>query len=54
MLQNERERHAHKAISEVVMSLYCVLKKGHYVFCAVQNITIVQLLTEMLYYFLAV
>jgi hypothetical protein len=54
LLQNERERHAHKAISEVVMSLYCVLKKGHYVFCAVQNITIVQLLTEMLYYFLAV
>jgi hypothetical protein len=40
--------------TEVVMSLYCVLKKGHYVFYAVQSITIVHLLTEMLYYFSAV
>jgi len=51
LLQKGHGRHAHKANSEVVMSLYCVLKKGHYVFCAVQIITIVQLLTEMLYYF---
>jgi hypothetical protein len=39
LLQNGHERHAHKANSKVVMSLYCVLKKGHYVFCAVQIIT---------------
>jgi hypothetical protein len=51
LLQNRHERHAHKANSEVVMSLFCVLKKDHYVFFVVQSITIVHLLTEMLYYF---
>jgi len=53
-LQNRHERHAFKANSEGVMSLYCVLKKGHYVSCAMLSITIVQLLTEVLYYFSAV
>jgi hypothetical protein len=51
LLQNGYEKHAHKEVSsEVVMFLSCVLK-GHYVFCAVWSITIVQLLTEMPYYF---